>query len=254
MGKLDGKVALITGAGSGIGRAVAILFAKEGAKVAVADYSSVMGQETVKLVEKDGGEAAFFEVDVSREDQVDKAVAGVVAKYGRIDILDNNAGINGPFGPVTTIAEKDWDHVMAVDLKSQFLFCKKVIPVMAKHGGGAIVNMSSQAAIIGIPQDPSYSAAKGGIISLTRSMAIAHADEKIRVNCICPGGVWTPMTQAFLPKDPQQRDAILQNFNPPGKRVIQPEEIARGVLFLACDDSSAVDGHVLVMDLANSII
>jgi len=253
MGRLGGKVALVTGAGSGIGRAVAVLFAKEGAKIAVADFAATAGRATVKMIKDSGGEATFFEVDVSKAGQVEKTVKDVVEKYGRIDILDNNAGVSGPFGQVTTISEQEWDHVLGVDLKSTFLFCKNVIPVMAKLGGGTIVNMSSLAAVVGVPQDPSYSAAKGGVLALTRSMALAHYDDKIRINCICPGGVITAMTEPWLPKDKGEREAAFKSWNGPGKRGIDPEEIARGVLFLSCDDSSAIVGQALVMDLGHSI-
>ena len=247
MGKLDGKVALITGAGSGIGRATAILFAKEGAKVAVADYVPAGGQETVRTIKKGGGEAIFIEVDVSNASQVERTVKKVLDTYGRIDILHNNAAIQGPFGPVTTTSEEDWDRCIDIDLKSVFLVSKNVIPIMAKQGGGTIINMASGAGIVGIPHTPVYCAAKGGVIQLTKSMALAHYADKIRVNCVCPGGTLTAMTELWLPTDPAEREAALKSWV--GGRGIQPEEIARGVLFLACDDSSAAVGSVLVLDL-----
>ncbi len=247
MGKLDGKVALITGAGSGIGRATAILFAKEGAKVAVADCDPTGGQETVMTIRSDGGEAMFVEVDVSNGTQVESMVKKVIDAWGRIDILHNNAAIQGPFGPVTMTSEEDWDRCIDIDLKSVFLVSKNVIPVMAKQGGGTIINMTSGAGIVGIPHIPAYCAAKGGVIQLTKSMALAHYPDKIRVNCVCPGGTLTAMTESWLPTDPAEREAALKGWV--GGRGILPDEIAPGVLFLACDDSSAAVGSVLVLDL-----
>ncbi|OGO05242.1 MAG: hypothetical protein A2Y91_04925 [Chloroflexi bacterium RBG_13_54_8] len=246
MGKLDGKVALITGAGSGIGRATAFLFAQEKAKVMVADYVVAGGRETVRMIKKAKGVASFVKVDVSKAAQVEKMVKATMDRYGRIDILHNNAGIQGPFAPVANLAEKDWDRVMGVNLKGVYLGSKYVIPIMVKQGGGAIINTTSAAGVVGIPTVGAYCASKGGVIQLTRAMALELIAQNIRVNCICPGGVLTPMMELWMPPDAAGREAFLKGS--PGGRPIQPEEIARAALFLASDDSSSCIGSVLVVD------
>jgi len=250
MGKLDGKVALITGAASGIGRATAVLFAREGARVAVADLIPTGGQETVKIIKDAGGEAMFIQADVSRAAEAEKMVKTAVDTYGRIDILHNNAGIQGPFFPTADLPEEDWDKVINTDLKSAFLCSKYAIPVMQKQGGGVIVNTSSTAGVLGLPYVPAYCAAKGGIVQLTKSLALELIAQNIRVNCICPGGTFTPMMEGWMPPEGTEREAFIQNM--PGGRPIQPEEIARAVLFLACDDSSAAVGTILAVDLGHS--
>lgn len=250
MGKLDGKVALITGAGSGIGQATAVLLAREGAQVAVADFVSEGGQETVKLIKDAGGQAIFIQADVSNAAGAEKVVTTTVETYGRIDVLHNNAGIQGPFFPTADLPEEDWDKVISTDLKSVFLCSKFTIPVMQKQGGGVIVNTSSTAGLLGLPYVPAYCAAKGGVVQLTKSMALELAAQNIRVNCICPGGTLTPMMQGWMPPEGPEREEFLKNM--PGGRPIQPEEIARAVLFLASDDSSAAVGTILAVDLGHS--
>ena len=246
MGKLDEKVALITGAGSGIGRATALLFAGEGAKVAVADCVPAGGQETVRIIKEAGGEAIFIEVDVSKAADVERMVKTTVDTYGRIDILHNNAGIQGSFTPTTDLKEKDWDTIINTNLKGIFLGSKYAIPVMLNQGGGAIVNTTSAAGIVGIPYVAAYCASKGGVIQLTKAMALEYVGQNIRINCVCPGGVQTPMMELWIPTEPEAREAFMQAL--PAGRAIQPEEIARAVLFLACDDSSSAIGSVLVVD------
>jgi len=246
MGRLSGKVALITGAGSGIGRATALLFAQEGAGVAVADRVSVGGKETVKMIRDATGEATFIEADVSREAAVQEMVKTAVNKYGRIDVLHNNAGIQEPFTPTADLGEEIWNSILDTNLKSVFLTSKHAIPVMLKQGGGVIINTTSAAGIVGLPNVAAYCASKGGVIQLTRSMALEYAPQNIRINCICPGGTRTPMMEQWIPVDPAAREAFLKAL--PGGRAIQPEEIARAVLFLACDDSSSAIGAVLVVD------
>ena len=246
MGKLDEKVALITGAGSGIGRATALLFAGEGARVAVADCVPAGGQETVRMIKEAGGEAIFIEVDVSKAADVERMVKTTVDTYGRIDILHNNAGIQGAFTPTTDLKEEDWDTIINTNLKGIFLGSKYAIPVMLNQGGGVIVNTTSAAGIVGIPYVAAYCASKGGVIQLTKSMALEYATQNIRINCVCPGGVQTPMMEQWIPVEAEARQAFMQGL--PGGRAIQPEEIARAVLFLACDDSSSAMGSVLVID------
>jgi NAD(P)-dependent dehydrogenase (short-subunit alcohol dehydrogenase family) len=240
VGKLDGKVALITGAGSGIGRASAILFAQEGAKVAVADYVPAGGQETVKMIKDSGGEAVFIEADVSKTADVQRMVNATVEAYGRIDILFNNAGINGPLVRTAEASEEDWDRIININLKGVFLASKYSIPVMLSGGGGAIVNTASIAGFMASPYDAAYSASKGGVIQLTKSIALEYAHQNIRVNCICPGVIETPMAEMeILPE---------RAYYIPQKRKGQPEDIARAALYLASEDSSYVTAASLVVD------
>ncbi|MFC2058306.1 SDR family NAD(P)-dependent oxidoreductase [Chloroflexota bacterium] len=246
MGKLDGKVALITGAASGIGRATALLFSEEGAKVAVADCVSDGGQETVRMVKEAGGDAIFIETDVSKAADVQRMIKTTMDTYGRIDILHNNAAIQGKLLPVEELTEEDFDSVIRINLRSVFLGSKYTIPIMLKQGGGVIVNTASVAGIIGLEVMPAYCASKGGVVQLTKAMALKYAKQNIRVNCICPGGVETPMLGVEIPTDPEQRAALLDSVH--GGRFIYPEEIARAALYLASDDSTSCIGAVLVVD------
>ncbi len=240
MDRLDGKVALITGAGSGIGRAGALLFAEEGAKVAVADYVPMGGQETVRMIKKAGGEAIFIEVDVSKAADVENMVRTTVDTYGRIDILYNNAGIMGTEAPTAEATEEDWDRVIDTNLKSVFLASKYTIPVMLNGGGGVIVNTASITGFIGSPRLPAYGASKGGVIQLTKAMALEYADRNIRVNCICPGVIETPMTET---------DGLARRTDfIPQKRAGRVDDVARAALYLASDDSSYVTASSLVVD------
>ena len=244
MGKLDGKVALITGAGSGIGRATALLFAKEGAKVVVADYVPVGGQETVRMIKEAGGEAIFVEADVSKASDVERMVKTAVDAYGRIDILYNNAGITRA-APTAETTEEEWDLVLDINLKGVFLGSKYAIPVMLNQGGGVIINTASIAGISGFRGMSAYCASKAAVILLTKTMALEYGRQNIRVNCICPGVIQTAMTKAWNP------DETVQQVPPRGqpvKRGGQPEEIARAALYLASDDSSFVTGAALVVD------
>lgn len=239
-------MALITGAASGIGRATALLFAQEQARVAVIDRVPAGGTETARMIKGRGGEATFIEADVSRESDVQQMIKTAVNTYGRIDILHNNAGIQGPFSPTTELSEETWNSILDTNLKGAFLASKHAIPVMLQQGGGVIINTTSAAGIVGLPYVVAYCASKGGVIQLTRSMALEYAPQNIRVNCICPGGTQTPMMEQWIPVDPAAREAFMKSL--PGGRAIQPEEIARAVLFLACDDSSSAFGTVLVVD------
>jgi NAD(P)-dependent dehydrogenase (short-subunit alcohol dehydrogenase family) len=240
MGKLDGKVALITGAGSGIGRATALLLAGEGARVVVADCAPVPGKETAEMIKEAGGDAVFVEVDVSASTDARRMVETTVDTYGRIDILFNNAGIQGPVGRLADIPEDGWDKVMNVNLKSAFLGSKYAIPFMLQQGGGVIINTSSCQGIGALPTTAPYSVSKAGVIHLTRTVALEYAGKNIRVNCICPGIIHTPMNEDIMPA--VQTRLLLQ------RRVGEPEDIARAVLYLASDDSSYVTGHALVID------
>jgi len=240
MGKLNGKVALITGAGSGIGRATALLFAQEGAKVSVADCVPEGGKQTVKMIKEAGGEVMFIQADVSKVADVQRMVKITADTYGRIDILFNNAGILGIGAPTADLPEEAWDSVLNVDLKGVFLGMKYAIPVMLNQGGGVIINTSSSQGIAVTPNMAAYNVAKAGVIQLTKTTALEYATKNIRVNCICPGAIQTPMSEAVIPA--LRTDFLLQG------RMGQPEEIARAALYLASDDSSYVTGHVLVVD------
>jgi len=243
MGKLAGKVALITGAGSGIGRATALLFAREGAKIVVSDVIPQGGDETVDMIKKDGGQAVFAEADVARWADVQRMVQVALDTFGRLDILYNNAGIMGKYIMTGDTPEETWDRIIATNLKGVFLGSKCAIPVMLRQGGGVIVNTASTAGMIGLPGLPAYCASKAAVIQLTKTMALEYADKNIRVNCICPGGITTPMAAGYDADNPppfKQSQAM--------RRFGQPEEVAKVALYLASDDSSFVTGSSAVVD------
>ena len=240
MGKLDAKVALITGAGSGIGRATALLFAKEGAKVAVADNVPAGGRETVKLIKDAKGEAIFLEVDVSKSAAVQKMIKGTIDTYKRIDILYNNAGIQGPVMPTAMISEEDWARTINTNLSSVFLGSKYAIPFMLNQGGGVILNTSSTMGLAGKANIAPYACTKAGIISLTKTMAAEYGPFNIRVNCICPGVINTPMGGPSA-------EVMDMNYVPL-RKAGQPEDIAKAALYLASDDAPFVTGIALVVD------
>jgi len=243
MGKLDGKVAIITGAGSGMGRAAAVLFAKEGAKVVVADWAVEAGKETVRMIKEAGGEAIFVKADVSKAEDVKKMVKTSVDTYGKLDVLYNNAGIGCEVAPIAECTEDNWDKTIAVNLKGVFLGMKYAIPEMLKSGGGSIINTASQAARRCHPNLSPYNASKGGVISLTRGTAIEYATKNIRINCICPGAVATPLLLGFNPRLLERMKSAI-----PLGRYAQPEEVAQLALFLASDESSFINGADLVID------
>jgi NAD(P)-dependent dehydrogenase (short-subunit alcohol dehydrogenase family) len=246
--RLADKVAIITGAGSGIGRATAMLFAEEGARVVVVDYAPEGGQETVEMIKRNGGEAIFVETDVSKAAAVEKMVQTAIDTYGRIDILFNNAAVTIP-ASVVDATEAVWDKTMDIDLKGVFLPSKYAIPHMIKGDGGSVINTASMCGLVASPNQAPYSAAKGGVIALTRQMAIDYATHNIRVNSICPSEVRTPMFLGFINRapDPEKKMQELIARIPLG-RVAEPEEIARAALFLASDDSSYVTGVTLPVD------
>ncbi len=241
--KLQGKVALITGAGSGIGQAMAMLFAKEGARVVIADRDPGSGEETLAVIHQNQGEAFFIEGDVSKASDVKQMVQAAVTNYGRLDILVNNAGVL-LIGTVLELAEDDWDSLMAVNLKGVFLCSKYAIPFMIAQGGGVILNIASTAGLGGGYHRAAYSASKGGMITLTQSMALDHAANGIRVNCLCPGPVDTPMLRQST--TPAGVDEI-SRANPLG-RLASPAEIASVALCLVSDASSYVTGAVWTVD------
>lgn len=246
--KLDGKVAIITGAGSGIGRATAILFAREGARVIVADWVAAAGEETVAEIKANRGEASFVQVDVSKAAEVEEMVRLTVEMYGRLDILFNNAGLTLP-ARITETSEEVWQKSLDVNLKGVMLGCKYAIPEMQKIGGGSIINTASMLGLVASPGQAPYCAAKGGVVLLTKQVAIDYARNNIRVNCICPSEVDTPMHRKFIEESPDPeatKKRLLERI--PLNRVAQPEEIASVALFLASVDSAYVTGAALPVD------
>ena len=250
--RLANKVTLITGAGSGIGRAAALLFSKEGAKVTVVDRDRKRGEETCSQIVADGGQAAFISGDVGRAVDVKGFIDGTVQHDGRLDVLFNNAGIN-PVGTVVDTAEEVWDNAISTNLKGVFLGCRFAIPHMIRQGGGSIINMASVNGLSGFYNEVAYDASKGGVVLLTKSTALDFGSKNIRVNCICPGITDTPMVHGLaggrhIDEDYEGSMKVYSNYNAAFKRLITPEEIARAALFLASDESSGVTGAALVVD------
>ena len=244
MDRLKNKVAIITGGGSGIGRATCVLFAREGAKVVVADYAAEGGLETVQQITAANGEAIFVQADVSKSADVRNMIGATVRAYGRLDVLFNNAGIEGPSNKLAHYSEEDWDRVVAIDLTAVFLGMKYAIPEMARQGGGAIISTASVAGLVAFPGSAAYAAAKAGVIQLTRLAAIEYADKNIRVNCICPGVIQTPMVQRVMGDRPVEQVVRMEPIGRLGK----PEDIANAALFLASDESSFATGAPFIID------
>ena len=241
----------MTGAGQGIGRAIAAVFAREGGLVNFCDINEAAGEAARREIESAGGRASFVRVDVTKEEEVSAMVEGVVSKHGRVDVLVNNVGLVEVGDSIFTLTRESWDRVIGVNLTSVFLTCKSVVPHMAKRKSGSIVNISSIVGIIGEPdsKELTYAATKGGIRGFSQQLAAEVASYNIRVNCVAPGYTATPALKA----------AFEDGTNPPGsreehegrhllKRFADPEEIANSVLFLASDDSSFVTGTTLVVD------
>jgi meso-butanediol dehydrogenase/(S,S)-butanediol dehydrogenase/diacetyl reductase len=242
--RLEGKVAIITGGGSGIGRATAELFAREGASVVVADYKADAGSEAMQAIKDAGGEAIFVEVDVSDSVQVQKMVQTSLDTYGGIDILFNNAGVL-IFGTILETEEEDWNRLMAINLTGAYLCSKAVIPHMIERGGGSIINASSSTGAHDVaPNIAAYVTSKGGVTLLTKAMAVDHAKENVRVNAIAPGPTDTPMLRDNM--SPEELKAFAATF--PMKRLGRPEELAYAALFLASGEASFVTGAILAVD------
>ena len=239
------KVAIITGGSSGIGRATALAFAAEGARVAVAARRSGESEETVRLIASQGGEAFFVATDVTREQDVERLVGETVRRWGRLDFAFNNAGVMGPaFVPTADYQLTDWEKVIAINLSGIFLSMKYEIPSMLKNGGGAIVNMSSVAGLMGSPTSIAYHASKHGVIGATKAVAMEHAARGIRVNAVCPAVIKTAMADETFP--PEMESALLA-AHPVGRFGI-PEEVAQTVLFLCSEKASFITGNALPVD------
>jgi len=246
--RLQDKVAIITGAGGGMGRVASLTFAREGAKIVAAEFGEAAGNETVRLVREAGGEASFIRADVSSEADAKAMVDHAVKTYGRLDVLYNNAGVMPEADHSVVDTDVDtWDTVMAVNVRGVFLGCKYAIPRMVEAGGGSIINIASFVALVGcsVPQD-AYTASKGALLSLTRSLAVQFGPQGIRTNAICPGPVETPLLMDWLVKDEEAKRIRLAR-NPTG-RFGKPEEIVNMALYLASDESRWTNGASLVVD------
>jgi NAD(P)-dependent dehydrogenase (short-subunit alcohol dehydrogenase family) len=246
-GTLQGKAVLITGAGSGIGRAAALACGREGARVAVADVDRKGGEETVRLVKSGGAESFFLHADVTQSAAVAEMVAGVVRTYGRLDCAVNNAGIAGAaFTPATEYSEEVWDRVLAINLKGVWLCMKHEIPQMLKGGGGSIVNTASIAGLIGSRIGVAYTASKHGVVGITRSVAIEYAAQGIRVNAVCPSWIETALTEPYTRANPQLNEMMAARL--PVARLCTADDVANAIVWLCSDASSFVTGHALPVD------
>ncbi|WP_449278911.1 SDR family NAD(P)-dependent oxidoreductase [Leucobacter sp. GX24907] len=251
--RMQDKVAVLTAAASGMGLATSKLMAKEGAKVVLADINERDGEQAAADIRAAGGEAIFVRTDVSSENDVEQLVARAIAEFGRIDVLFNGVGINMA-KPITECTVDDFDAVMTLNLRSVFLTCKHVLPHMLENeNGGAIVNNSSVAGLVGRPSDPLYGASKHGINGLTKALALNYADQKIRVNSVCPGSIGTPLFyKDVAPGESKEEFKKRVVASSPTPRVADAEEVANAVLFLASDESSFVSGVALAVDGAKA--
>jgi len=245
-GNIAGKVAFVTGAANGIGRAAALAFAREGASVVVTDILEQGMQETVHMIEKLGKRALPVRCNVMRSEDVKAALNKAVEAFGRLDFAFNNAGIEYTIKPAADVTEEEWDRIINIDLRGVFLCMKYEIPLMLKQGGGAIVNTSSGAGVKGFQGGAAYVAAKHGVVGLTKAAALDYAASNIRINAVCPGIIDTPMMQRFSGDTPEGRKAVIGQE--PIGRMGTPEEIAEAVLWLCSDASSFVVGHAMVID------
>lgn len=245
-GLTENKIALVTGAGSGIGRAAAQIFSREGAKVAVADIDVAGAEETTSMITDAGGDAFYIRADMSKAEDVEAMVTAVVAKYGRLDCAYNNAGIEGALATTADYDESDWAPVIAINLTGVWLCMKYEIPQMLKVGGGAIVNTSSAAGLLGAPRMPAYVASKHGVVGLTKTTALEYARSGIRVNAVCPGIIETSMVGRLKEQRPKMFQKI-ESGEPIG-RMGQPEEIAETAVWLCSERASFVTGHAMAVD------
>jgi NAD(P)-dependent dehydrogenase (short-subunit alcohol dehydrogenase family) len=251
MGKLDGKVAVITGGASGIGHAAVRLFVQEGCRVVIADVQDDRG---ARLAEELGKSASYLHADVSQEAHVSGAIAHAVARFGRLDCLFNNAGAGGVSGPIEEIPADGFDHTIGVLLRSVFLGMKHAAPIMKRQGGGSIISTASVAGLQAGYGSHVYSAAKAAVVHLTRSVAMELGESGVRVNCICPGGIATPIFGSALGLTGPEADRVAELMKTllatrqPIQRAGLPEDIARAALWLASEESSFVNGHALIVD------
>ena len=241
-----GKVVLITGAASGIGRATALAFAREGAQVVIADLAEDGNEETARLIRDAGGEAHAVTADMSKPEDIERMVAEAVQTYGRLDVACNNAGIEGDQAFTADFDEAEWGRILDINLKGVWLCMKHQIPHMLEAGGGAIVNVSSIAGIVGLPGIPAYVSSKHGVNGLTKTTALEYAAEGIRVNSVCPGAIETPMISRYFEAHPEGRDALITQH--PIGRIGRSEEVAETILWLSSDAASFITGQIIAVD------
>lgn len=242
---LNNKVAIVTGGTSGIGRDAAVLFAEAGAKVVVAGRREAEGKETVDMIRAKGGDGLFVKADVSKSADVQALVQKTVDKFGRLDTAFNNAGVEGSWMPMVDLPEEEWDRVLDINLKGVFLCMKYEVPEMIKAGGGTIVNMSSVAGLMGTPAAAPYGASKHGVIGLTRTAALEYAQQKIRVNAVCPAVIESPMENRLFGEPEAHKFAV--SMHPLG-RIGTAREVAEAVLWMCSEKSSFMTGHYMVID------
>ncbi len=245
-GSFAGKVAFVTGAANGIGRAAALAFAREGASVVVADVSEQDNQETARKIEEAGGRALAIRCDVTRAEDVKAALDKTIETFGRLDAAFNNAGVEQATAALADITEEEWDRIVAINLRGVFLCMKYEIPLMLKHGGGAIVNTSSGAGVKGFADGAAYVATKHGVVGLSKAAALDYAQSNIRVNAVCPGIIDTPMMDRVSGGTPEGRERVIAQE--PVGRMGKPEEIAAAVVWLCSDAASFALGHAMVID------
>jgi len=249
MGRLDGKVAIVTGGALGIGRATCELFAREGASVAVTDVLDREGKDLADGLVRGGAKAAYWHLDVAKESEVGNVLAGVVERFGGLDILVNNAGISGANRPTHEVTEAEWDALMAINVKGTFFGTKHAVPWMRQRGGGSIINLSSIYGLVGAPDAPPYHASKGAVRLMAKTDAMLYAADRIRVNSVHPGFIWTPMVERFLEAsgDPAAGRKAIDALHPLG-HIGEANDVAWGIVYLASDESKFVTGAELVID------
>jgi NAD(P)-dependent dehydrogenase (short-subunit alcohol dehydrogenase family) len=250
MKRIENKVVVITGGSLGIGRAASILLAREGAKVAVTDILDEEGQDVVNEIEKSGGVAQYWHLDVSSEQAVEKVFAEIIEKFGNVNVLVNNAGIAGANKPTHELSEDEWNHLFDINVKGVFLCTKHVIPSMIKSGAGSIVNLSSIYGIVGAGDIPPYHASKGAVRLMTKNDALIYAKNNIRVNSVHPGFIWTPLVEDLGTASEEGVDVFRENLDKlhPIGHVGEPLDIAYGILYLTSDEAKFVTGSELVID------